>query len=89
MSLLAKMRLLNLDPKAVLAFLLAGGFIADSASNPLVISNLTNIVTAGYFNIGFWEYARAMFLPNLVSIVASIVVLYVFFRKSHSRTKCH
>jgi arsenical pump membrane protein len=80
--LLAKMRLLNLDPKAVLAFLLAGGFIADSASNPLVISNLTNIVTAGYFNIGFWEYARAMFLPNLVSIVASIVVLYVFFRKA-------
>ncbi len=80
--LLAKMRLLNLDPKAVLAFLLAGGFIADSASNPLVISNLTNIVTAGYFSIGFWEYARAMFLPNLLSIVASIVVLYVFFRKA-------
>lgn len=80
--LLAKMRLLNLDPKAVLAFLLAGGFIADSASNPLVISNLTNIVTAGYFGIGFWEYAGAMWLPNLVSIVASIGVLYLFFRKA-------
>lgn len=80
--LLAKMRLLNLDPKAVLAFLLAGGFIADAASNPLVISNLTNIVTAGYFGIGFWEYARAMFLPNLVSIFASIVVLYLFFRNA-------
>lgn len=80
--LLAKMRLLNLDPKAVLAFLLAGGFIADSASNPLVISNLTNIVTAGYFGIGFWEYARAMWLPNLVSIVASIGVLYLFFRNA-------
>lgn len=80
--LLAKMRLLNLDPKAIFAFLLAGGFIADSASNPLIISNLTNIVTAGYFGIGFWEYARAMWLPNLVSVVASIVVLYVFFRKA-------
>lgn len=80
--LLAKMRLLQLDPKAILAFLLAGGFIADSASNPLIISNLTNIVTAGYFDIGFWEYARVMFLPNLVSIVASILVLWLFFRQA-------
>lgn len=80
--LLAKMRLLQLDPKAIFAFLLAGGFIADSASNPLIISNLTNIVTAGYFGIGFWEYARVMFLPNLVSVLASILVLWLFFRRA-------
>ncbi|BDY12366.1 arsenic transporter [Hydrogenimonas cancrithermarum] len=80
--LLAKMRYLQMDPKAIFAFLLAGGFIGDSASNPLVISNLTNIVTADYFGIGFWEYLKAMFLPNLLSIAASIVVLWLFFRKS-------
>ena len=79
--LLANMRYLKMNPVAVFAFLMAGGFIGDSASNPLVISNLTNIVTAGYFGIGFWEYAKEMFLPNLLSIVASIVVLLVFFRK--------
>lgn len=55
--LLAKMKHLKMNPMAVFAFLMAGGFIGDSASNPLVISNLTNIVTAGYFHIGFWEYA--------------------------------
>jgi len=79
--LLAKMKHLNMKPLAIFAFLMAGGFIGDSASNPLVISNLTNIVTAGYFNIGFLEYMQNMFLPNLLSIMASIVVLWVFFRK--------
>jgi len=79
--ILAKMKYLKLNPVAMFAFLMAGGFIGDSASNPLVISNLTNIVTAGYFGLGFWEYARTMFLPNLLSIIASIVVLWLFFRK--------
>jgi len=79
--LLAKMKHLKMNPVAVFAFLMAGGFIGDSASNPLVISNLTNIVTAGYFDIGFWEYAKAMFLPNLLSIVASIAVLWLYFRR--------
>lgn len=78
---LAKMKHLKMKPVAVFAFLMAGGFIGDSASNPLVISNLTNIVTAGYFHIGFWEYAKTMFLPNLLSILASIAVLWLYFRK--------
>jgi len=79
--LLAKMKYLKMKPLAIFAFLMAGGFIGDSASNPLVISNLTNIVTAGYFDIGFMEYAKNMFLPNLLSIIASIAILWVYFRK--------
>jgi len=79
--LLAKMKYLKMKPLAIFAFLMAGGFIGDSASNPLVISNLTNIVTAGYFDIGFVEYAKNMFLPNLLSIVASIAILWIYFRK--------
>jgi arsenical pump membrane protein len=79
--LLAKMKHLKMKALPVFAFLMAGGFIGDSASNPLVISNLTNIVTAGYFQIGFFEYAKTMFLPNLLSIIASIIVLWLYFRK--------
>jgi arsenical pump membrane protein len=79
--LLAKMKHLDMKPLPVFAFLMAGGFIGDAASNPLVISNLTNIVTAGYFDIGFWEYAKNMFLPNLLAIVASLGVLWLYFRK--------
>ncbi|MFT7824032.1 MAG: arsenic transporter [Sulfurimonas sp.] len=79
--LLAKMKYLKMNPLAIFAFLMAGGFIGDSASSPLVISNLTNIVTVGYFDIGFVEYAKNMFLPNLLSIVASTAVLWIYFRK--------
>jgi len=79
--LLSKMRILKLNSKTILAFLLAGGFISDSASLPFVFSNLTNIVTADFFHIGFGEYLLNMFVPFLVSVVTSILVLWLFFRK--------
>ena len=79
--LLAKMKILKLNAKSILAFLLAGGFISDSASLPFVFSNLTNIVTANFFDIGFAEYLSHMFVPYLVSTFISIVVLWLFLRK--------
>jgi arsenical pump membrane protein len=75
--LLAKMRILKLNVKSILAFLLAGGFIADSASLPFVFSNLTNIVTANYFSIGFAEYLANMLIPFIVSIIVSIIFLWL------------
>ncbi len=79
--LLAKMRILKLNGKTILAFLLAGGFISDSASLPFVFSNLTNIVTANYFYIGFSTYLKTMIIPFIVSVVASITILWLFLRK--------
>ncbi len=79
--LLAKMRILKLNSKNILAFLLAGGFISDSASLPFVFSNLTNIVTANYFHIGFTEYLKNMFIPFIASVVISIIFLWLFLRK--------
>lgn len=84
--LLAKMRILKLNAKSIVAFLLAGGFISDSASLPLVFSNLTNIVTANYFNIGFSEYISNMIFPYIVSVIASIFFLWVLLRKDIPKT---
>jgi len=84
--LLAKMRILKLNAKTILAFLLAGGFISDSASLPFVFSNLTNIVTANYFSIGFVEYLSNMYIPYIVSVAVTIMVLLLVLRKDIPKT---
>ncbi|MCO5787098.1 arsenical efflux pump membrane protein ArsB [Pseudomonas sp. G11-1] len=70
---------LNFSPPAALAFIIATGFVADTASLPLVISNLVNIVSANYFDIGFDRYAAVMVPVNLVSLAATLVVLWFAF----------
>lgn len=74
--------LLRLDfpPPAALAFIIACGFVADSTSLPLVISNLVNIVSANYFAVTFGRYAAVMVPVNLVSLAATLAVLGAYFQ---------
>ena len=83
---IAMLLALRFSPAATLAFVMAAGFIADTASLPLVVSNLVNIVSADYFNIGFSEYAAVMVPVNLVSVAATLAMLLWFFRKDLPRT---
>ncbi|MER1198536.1 arsenic transporter [Pseudomonas aeruginosa] len=76
---------LRFSPAATLAFVMAAGFIADTASLPLVVSNLVNIVSADYFGLGFSEYAAVMLPVNLASVAATLLVLFLFFRRDIPR----
>jgi arsenical pump membrane protein len=77
---IAMLLALRLSQKATLAFVMAAGFIADTASLPLVVSNLVNIVSADYFHIGFARYAAVMIPVNIVSVLATLAMLMLFFR---------
>ncbi|CAM5320785.1 MULTISPECIES: arsenic transporter [Alcaligenes] len=78
---MAMLLALGFSPAATLAFVMAAGFIADTASLPLVVSNLVNIVSADYFKLGFTDYAAIMAPVNIVSVLASLVVLMLYFRR--------
>lgn len=78
---IAMLLALRFSPQATLAFVMAAGFIADTASLPLVVSNLVNIVSADFFKIGFAEYASVMIPVDIVSVVATLIVLFLYFRR--------
>lgn len=78
MAILAALRM---PPAATLAFVMGAGFISDTASLPLVISNLVNIVTADFFHVGFARYAAVMLPVNIASVAATLGVLLLYFRR--------
>lgn len=82
---IAMLAALRFPPRATLAFVMAAGFIADTASLPLVVSNLVNIVSADYFGIGFARYAAVMAPVNLVSVAATLGALLFFFGRDIPR----
>ena len=78
---IAMLLALGFSKSTTLAFVMAAGFIADTASLPLIVSNLVNIVSADFFSLGFTQYASVMVPVDLAAIVTTLVMLHLFFRR--------
>jgi len=81
-----QMRVLGFSPRQSMPFVMAAGFVADTTSLPLLVSNLVNIVSGSYFHIGFGTYAMTMLPVDVVSFLASLGVLYLYYRKLLTKT---
>ena len=78
---IAMLLALGFSQGTTLAFVMAAGFIADTSSLPLIVSNLVNIVSADFFELGFTQYASVMIPVDIAAIAATLVMLHLFFRR--------
>lgn len=78
---IAMLLALGFSQGTTLVFVMAAGFIADTASLPLIVSNLVNIVSADFFDLGFTQYASVMIPVDAAAIAATLIMLHLFFRR--------
>ena len=69
----------------LMCFLFAIAFLCDTSSNALIISNLSNIITANYFKLDFTDFALTMLLPNLLGFIIALILFLLIFRKDLKR----
>jgi arsenical pump membrane protein len=74
-------RQLRMTKQSSLAYLFGAGLIADTAAMPLITSNPVNIVSADYFGYTFVQHMIFMVPIAFVTIVISLLTVYLFFRK--------
>jgi arsenical pump membrane protein len=76
---------LGFDHRMMLPYMMACGFVADSMSVPLAVSNLTNMITARYFSLEFGRFALLMLLPALACLGSTLLVLRWYYRREIPR----
>jgi arsenical pump membrane protein len=72
---------LGFDHRTMIPYMMACGFVADTMSIPLAVSNLTNMITARYFDLGFARFALLMLIPSLVCLAVTLWVLRWYYRR--------
>ncbi len=77
---------LGIGGKSWLAYLFSAGLIADTAAMPLFTSNPINIVSADFFKYSFLTHLEFMGPVAVATVVSSMLLVYLFFRKRIPRS---
>ena len=77
---------LGIDSKGKLAYLFSAGLMADTAAMPLITSNPINILSADFFKYSFVNHLVFMGPIAATTILSSLLLFYVFFRKQIPKT---
>lgn len=85
-ALLVHVKNIKFSRNPCIVFLLFAGFMSDFASNVFVFSNLTNIITAEFFSIGFLEFFLMMLFPQLFVVIFMLVVFWCVFAHKLPKT---
>ena len=78
---IAMLLALGFSKGTMLAFVMAAGFIADTASLPLIVSNFGEYRLGGLLWTGLHWYASVMVPVDIAAIIATLVMLHLFFRE--------
>jgi arsenical pump membrane protein len=62
-------------------YIFACAFVANAASLPLPVSNLTNLLFAGAFHLSFGSFALHMLAPQAACLVANYFLFRAIFRR--------
>jgi arsenical pump membrane protein len=73
--------MLNLKSHQKLPYLFAGVFIATSASLPIGVSNIANLIGLKMVGLDLISYTHFAFVPSMIGIVTLSLLLYFVFKK--------
>ncbi|MET1014353.1 MAG: arsenic transporter [Paenisporosarcina sp.] len=68
-----------------LPYLFAGVFIATSASLPIGVSNIANLIGLKMVGLTLVSYTNLVFVPSMIGIATLSLLLYMLFRKEIPR----
>lgn len=73
--------MLHLKPHQKLPYLFAGVFIATSASLPIGVSNIANLIGLKMVGLDLISYTHFAFVPSMIGIFTLSLLLYFVFKK--------
>jgi len=73
--------MLHLKKHQKLPYLFAGVFIATSASLPIGVSNIANLIGLKMVGLDLISYTNFAFVPSMIGIITLSLLLYLIFKK--------